>query len=92
MRRSASARPELARRLDTLLDAQRLAVTKLYAAKRDARGARSRADQWVTVLDLVEGRWTLTVTNQRGEKWINAAPGTDQVLADRLTALAGAVR
>lgn len=92
MRRSASARPELARRLDALIDAQRLAVTKLYAAKRDARGARTRADQWVTVLDLVEGRWALTVTTQRGEKWINAAPGTDQVLAARLTALAGAVR
>lgn len=92
MRRSTAARPEPARRLDALLKAQRVAVGKLYVAKRDAGGARTRSEQWVTVLDLVDGRWALTVTQHRGEKWIAAAPGSDQELAARLAELAGSVR
>jgi ESX secretion-associated protein EspG len=92
MRRSASARPEGARRLDALLDARRYAVTKLYAAKRDSGGYRQRSEQWLTVLDLVDGRWTLSVNQARGERWINAAPGTPSVITERLVELARTVR
>lgn len=91
MRRTAPARPEKARRLDTLLDARRRYVTKLYAAKRDD-GFRQRSERWVTILDLVDGRWVLSVTQARGEKWISAGPGTSQVVADRLVELARSVR
>jgi hypothetical protein len=90
--RRAAARPDGARRLDALLDAQRLHVTKLYAAKRDDRGVRSRSDWWITVLDLVEGRWALSVAQRRREKWIDAAPGTPQLIAEKLVALARSVR
>jgi hypothetical protein len=92
MRRSAPTRPETARRLDTLLDARRRYVTKLYAAKRDDDGFRQRSQRWVTILDLVDGRWVLSVTQARGEKWISAGPGTSQVVADRLVELARSVR
>lgn len=92
MRRTAAARPDGARRLDALLDAQRLHVTKIYAARRDARGIRSRSEWWVTVLDLVEGRWALSVAQRRGEKWISAAPGTSQSIGDKLGELARSVR
>jgi hypothetical protein len=96
LRRAAArpdrARPDGARRLDALLDAQRLHVTKLYAAKRDDRGVRSRSDWWITVLDLVEGRWALSVAQRRHEKWIDAAPGTPQLIAEKLVALARSVR
>jgi hypothetical protein len=92
MRRSTAARPEGARRLDALLDARRFAVTKLYAAKRDDSGVRQRSEQWLTVLDLVEGRWALSVDQRRGERWISAAPGTSQVITERLGELARSVR
>jgi hypothetical protein len=92
MRRSASTRPDSARRLDALLKAQRHAVTKLYVAKRDADGVRQRSEQWLTVLDLVEGRWALSVVQSRREKWINAAPGTPQVIGERLGELARSIR
>lgn len=88
MRRSSSARPEGARRLDALLKGQRVTVAKLYAAKRDMNGVRQRSDRWLTVLDLVEGRWALSVSQVRGERWINAAPGTHQHIADRVLELA----
>lgn len=84
MRRSVAARPEGARRLDTLLKSRRVAVAKLYAAKRDVNGVRQRSDRWLTVLDLVDGRWALSVSQVRGEQWINAAPGTHQHVADKL--------
>lgn len=87
MRRAAIARPEGARRLDALLTSPRVAVGKLYAAKRDAGGNRVRSEQWLTVLDLVDGRWALSVTSRRGEKWINAVPGSDRVVVDKLTEL-----
>jgi hypothetical protein len=92
LRRSAAARPEGARRLDALLDARRAAVTKLYVAKRDGSGVRQRSERWLTVLDLVDGRWALSVTQTRQERWIYAAPGTSQVLGDRLLELARSVR
>jgi hypothetical protein len=88
MRRSAAARPEAARRLDALLDARRAAVTKLYAATRDGNGVRQRSERWLTVLDLVEGRWALSVAQNRQERWIYAAPGTSRVLNDGLIELA----
>lgn len=92
MRRSAAARPEGARRLDALLKAQRLAVTKLYAAKRDLNGVRQRSERWLTVLDLVDGRWALSVAQGRGERWINAAPGTPQLIASKLVELGVSAR
>jgi len=92
MRRSAAARPEAARRLDALLDARRAAVTKLYAAKRDNRGVRQRSERWLTVLDLVEGRWALSVAQARQERWVYAAPGTSRVVEERLLELADSVR
>jgi hypothetical protein len=92
LRRAAGARPGGARRLDTLLDARRLHVTKLYAARRDAAGVRQRSERWVTVLDLVDGRWVLSVVESRQEKWINAAPGTSGVVGAKLMELARTVR
>jgi hypothetical protein len=87
MRRSSPARPEGARRLDALLKAPRLAVAKLYTAKRDMNGIRQRSERWLTVLDLVDGRWALSVSQVRGERWINAAPGTHQHIGDRVLEL-----
>jgi hypothetical protein len=92
MRLPASARPEHARRLDTLLKADRVSLAKLYTAKRDARGTRTRSEQWLTVLDLADGgRWALSVGNYRGQKWITATPGLDDVLVARLDELARSV-
>ncbi len=88
MRRSAPARPEGARRLDALLKAPRLSVAKLYAAKRDMNGVRQRSERWLTVLDLVDGRWALSVSQVRGERWINAVPGTHQHIGDKVLELA----
>lgn len=92
MRRSTSARPEAARRLDALLKAQRRSVAKLYAAKRDADGTRLRSPRWLTVLDLADGRWAVSVGQVRRARWIHAAPGTDQHLAAKLAELAGSAR
>jgi hypothetical protein len=91
MRRSAGARPEGARRLDSLLTASRLSVGKLYAAKRVAGGDRVRAERWLTVLDVVDGRWALSVASRRGDLWITAQPGSDAVIAGKLTELAASV-
>lgn len=92
MRRAGAARPEAARRLDALLLAERRTVTKLYAATRDASGVRHRSERWITVLDLVDGRWVLSVTESKHQKWINAAPGTPALVADRLAELARTAR
>lgn len=92
LRRAAAARPDGARRLDALIDAQRLHVTKFYAAKRDPAGFRQRSEWWITVLDLVDGRWVLSVVRSRQEKWINAVPGSSQVVTAKLTELARTVR
>jgi hypothetical protein len=92
MRRSVSARPEAARRLDALLDARRRYVTKIYAAKLDVDGFRQRSERWVTVLDLVDGRWVLSVTQARHQKWIGVGPGTSQSISERLVELARSVR
>lgn len=74
--------------LDALLKAQRVAVSKLYTAKRDMNGVRQRSERWLTVLDLVDGRWALSVSQVRGERWIHAAPGTHQYIGDRVLELA----
>lgn len=92
LRRAGGSRPDGARRLDGLLHTKRLAVSKLYAAKRDGGDIRRRSAHWVTVLDLVDGRWALSVTRSRHEKWINAAPGTPALIAERLAELARSVR
>jgi hypothetical protein len=92
LRRSAPARPEGARKLDALLDTQRLSVAKLYAAKRNGDGDRQRSAQWLTVLDLVAGRWAISVTRSRHGRWITVAPGSPQVVADQLAELARSIR
>jgi hypothetical protein len=92
MRRSSAARPEAARRLDALLTARRRAVTKLYAAKRDDDDNRVRSERWLTVLDLADGRWAVSVSRVRGQRWIHAVPGTDQHLAEKLVELGLSVR
>lgn len=88
MRRSSSARPDGARRLDALLKASRVSVAKLYTARRDVSGVRQRSERWLTVLDLVDGRWALSVSRVRGERWISAAPGTHQHIGDKVLELA----
>jgi hypothetical protein len=88
MRRSMPARPEGARRLDTLLKKERVTVAKFYAARRDESGTRQRSERWVTVLDTVEGRWALTVSQVRRQEWIHVAPGTHQYVGDRVLELA----
>ncbi len=88
MRRSTPARPEGARRLDALLKLERIAVAKFYAAKRDLAGNRLRSERWLTVLDTVDGRWALTVTQARRQEWIHVAPGTHQYIGDRVLELA----
>jgi hypothetical protein len=92
MRTPARARPVEARRLDALLDVRRVHVAKVYAAKRDDAGNRQRSRRWVTVLDLVDGRWALTVDRARQQDWISARPGTPAVLAAKLAELARSIR
>lgn len=92
LRRSAPSRPREARRLDELLNARRVSVTKLYAAKRDDDGVRQRSDRWLTLLDVTDGRWALSVRQTRREKWINAAPGTPRLVEDGLEELARSIR
>jgi hypothetical protein len=92
LRRSTPSRPKEARRLDELLDARRVSVTKLYAAKRDDEGVRQRSDRWLTLLDVTDGRWALSVRQTRRGKWINAAPGTPRLVEDGLEELARSIR
>lgn len=92
MRRSGSGRSDQARRLDALLKEPRLGGAKLYAAARDRAGVRSRSVEWLTVLDLVTGRWVVYPTLGRGERAINAVPGTPQLLATKLGELARTLR
>ncbi|WP_459713643.1 ESX secretion-associated protein EspG [Actinophytocola sp. KF-1] len=88
MRRSTPARPEGARRLDTLLRLDRRTVAKFYAAKRDVTGTRHRSERWLTVLDTADGRWAVSVARSRRQEWIHVAPGTHQYLGDQVAALA----
>lgn len=92
MRRSGSGRSDQARRLDALLKEPRRGGAKLYAAARDRAGVRTRSAEWLTVLDLTGGRWVVYPTLGRGERAINAVPGTPQLLATKLGELARTLR
>ncbi|SDC86327.1 ESX secretion-associated protein EspG [Actinokineospora iranica] len=81
------ATPQEARRLAALMKAPRVGGGKLYTAKRDHRGKRTRAKDWISFIDLADGRWALYTTEGRGEKSINAVPGTPQLIARRLSEL-----
>ncbi len=84
MRRTGSGRSDSARRLDALLKEPRTGGAKLYAAARDRTGVRTRSAEWLTVLDLDAGRWLVYPTLGRGERAINAVPGTPHLLATKL--------
>lgn len=87
LRRSAATLPEQVRRLDALLRAPRRAVARLYAASRDDASNRTRSREWITVLDLEHGRWTVYASFGPGERAITAVPGTTQLLSSKLTEL-----
>ncbi|OLR90972.1 ESX secretion-associated protein EspG [Actinokineospora bangkokensis] len=82
-----SARVPEARRLDALLKAPRRGGAKLYTAKRNHLGTRVRAADWLTVIDLPDGRWALYRARGRGEAAISAVPGAPQFLRKRLAEL-----
>jgi hypothetical protein len=93
LKRPTAARSKEARRLDALLQAPRLGGAKLYAAGRDNAGARLRAKEWITVLDLEQlGRWAVYSTEGQGAKAINAVPGTPRMLATKLAELQRSIR
>jgi hypothetical protein len=87
LRRSQPNRPDAARRLEALLQEPRLGGAKLYAAKRDPDGNRRRSPEWLTLLDLISGRWLVHPTLGRGERTINAAPGSPPLIAAKLAEL-----
>lgn len=88
MRRAAGlARSDQARRLDALLRTPRQGVAKLYAAHRDDAGNRIRSREWLTLLDLPEGRWAVYATTGRSERAVNAVAATPALVATRLTEL-----
>lgn len=91
LRRPTDGRGD-ARRLAALLAAPRLGGAKLYAASRDERGDRTRSGEWLSVLDLAEGRWLVYATRAGGDRTVNAVPATAALLADKLTALPGPAR
>ena len=76
-----------ARRLDALLRTPRRRVAKLYAARRDDAGNRTRSREWLDLIDLPEGRWAVHATAGRGERTINAVAATPAHVAATLTAL-----
>lgn len=93
MRRAAATRPERARLLDQLLAAPRSGLAKLYAARRDEAGREIRSRDWITVVDVVgNGRWLVFPTLGRGERTVNAVPGTPQLLVTKLAELAARTR
>lgn len=87
MSRPRSARAPEARRLDALLKAPRRGGGKLYTARRDHRGTRVRAAEWLSFIDLPDGRWAVYRTRGRGASSINAVPGTPQFIRKRLAEL-----
>lgn len=92
MRRSQPSRPDGARRLEALLQEPRLGGAKLYAANRDQDGNRRRSREWLTLLDLISGRWLVHPTLGRGERTIHAAPGTAPLIAAKLAELQRSAR
>ena len=92
LRKPAGPRSPEARRLDALLTAPRLGGAQLYTARRDHAGTRQRALDWITVLDLEQlGRWVVYSTQGRGERAVNAVPGTPRLLAAKLAELQGSI-
>lgn len=88
MRRvSSPTRSEQARRLDALLRAPRRGIAKLYAARRDDAGNRVRSREWLTLLDVADGRWAIYATAGRSERAVNAVAATPALVATRLTEL-----
>jgi hypothetical protein len=92
MRRSGFGRSDSARRFDALLKEPRGGGATLYAALRDRAGVRTRAAEWLTVLDLTGGRWVVYPTLGRGERAYNAVPATPQLLTTKLGELLRTVR
>lgn len=86
-RASGPARSQQARRLDALLRTPRQSMAKLYAAHRDDTGNRVRSREWLTLLDLPDGRWAIYPTTGRSERAVNAVPATPALIATRLTEL-----
>ncbi|WP_436492900.1 ESX secretion-associated protein EspG [Actinokineospora sp. HUAS TT18] len=78
--------PPQARRLDELMKQPRVGGGKLYTARRDQRGKRLRAAEWITAIDLQAGRWAIYQTG-RGEKSVMAVPGSAQFIGKRLREL-----
>ncbi len=87
MSRPHSATPPAARRLRALMSSPRVGGGKLYTAKRDHHGKRRRSADWVSFVDLVDGRWAVYSSSGRGERSVNAVPGTAQLLSRRLVEL-----
>lgn len=86
-RASGPPRSEQARRLDALLRTPRRSAAKLYAARRDDNGNRIRSSEWLTLLDLADGRWAVYPTTGRSERAVNAVAATPTLVATRLTEL-----
>ena len=87
MSRPRSAQAPEARRLAALVAAPRVGGGKLYTARRDHRGNRVRAADWLSFIDLADGRWVLYRTAGRGERSISAVPGSPQFIRKRLAEL-----
>jgi hypothetical protein len=75
------------RRLNAVMKEPRLGGGKLYTAHRDHTGARWRSKSWITVVDVLSGRWAIYTTGEGEQRCVNAVPGTRQFLASRLAAL-----
>ncbi|MGQ0838440.1 ESX secretion-associated protein EspG [Actinokineospora sp.] len=91
MSRPRSARPPAARRLEALMRAPRVGGGRLYTARRDHRGKRVRAADWVSVIDVPDGRWAVYQAPGRGERSVTAVPGTPQLIGRRLAELHQAI-
>jgi hypothetical protein len=78
--------------LEALLHEPQLGGAKLYAANRDPDGNRRRSREWLTLLDLISGRWLVHPTLGRGERIIHAAPGSAPLIAARLAELQRSAR
>jgi hypothetical protein len=91
-RASGPARSAQARQLDALLRTPRHNAAKLYAARRDDNGNRVRSRDWLTLLDLANGRWAVYPTTGRHERAVNAVAATPTLVATRLTELLRSAR
>jgi len=91
-RASGPTRSAQARQLDALLRTPRHGAAKLYAARRDDNGNRIRSREWLTLLDLANGRWAVYTTTGRSEQAVNAVAATPTLVATRLTELLRSAR